>query len=150
MEEVIMKSNAGRKSKYATHVKPKLGDIVEWCKKGLTEEEICKLLSVSTSAFANYKNEYVELQDALKEGKTVADDTVVQALYKTAVGYDYTEQAVTNSGDIVEVRKYSKPNTTAQIFWLKNRRRDDWRDKQEVEHSGGMDFEVNLGFDMEE
>lgn len=146
---VEKKSNAGRKGKYATHVQPRLDEIVEWCKKGLTEAEICKLLGVGVSTFAEYKNEYVELLDTLKEGKSVADDLVEQALYNTAIGYDYMEQAVTNSGEIVDVRKYSKPNTTAQIFWLKNRRKDQWREKQDVELSGGIDVEINLGFDTD-
>lgn len=138
----------GRKSKYFTHVEPRLEEIQEWAKKGLTEAEMCDLLGVGVSTFAVYKLEHQELVETLKTGKQFADDLVEQALYKSAIGYYYEEEAVTNKGEVVSVKKYSKPNITAQIFWLKNRRKDDWRDKQDIEHSGGMDIEVNLtGFD---
>lgn len=141
---------AGRKNKYDTHVKPRFDDIVKWCEEGYTEEQICKQLGVSVSAFAVYKNENLELVEVLSKGKAVADDKVEQALYKTAIGFMFEEDQVTNKGDVVKVQRYSKPNTTAQIFWLKNRRREQWRDKQEIEHSGGMDMEINLtGFDDE-
>jgi ATP-dependent Zn protease len=143
------KSNAGRKNKYFTNVQPRLDEVVEWCKKGLIDKEIMTLLGISHESFYKYKNEYTEFSDALKEGKTVADDMVEQALYKSAIGFDYMEETVSNKGDVVEVRKYSKPNTTAQIFWLKNRRVDKWRDKQDVEHSGAVDVEINLGFDID-
>ena len=134
----------GRKSKYHTHVQPRLKEIKEWAEKGLTEAEMQKFLNVSHESFNNYKHDYPELVEALNNGKAFADDLVEQALYKNALGYYYTEDAVTNKGDVVEVRKYSKPNTTAQIFWLKNRRRDQWRDKHDIEHSGEVDIEVNL------
>ena len=146
----VKKSNAGRKSKYFTHVQPRLKDIVEWCEKGLIDKEIMTLLGISHESFYKYKNEYAEFADALKEGKAVADDMVEQALYKSAIGFDYMEQAMTNKGEVVEIRRYSKPNTTAQIFWLKNRRVDRWRDKQDVEHSGGVDVEINLGFEVDD
>ena len=138
------KSNAGRKSKYETHVVPRFEEIREWCAKGYTEAEMYKILGIGKDTWYKYKREHVEFADILKTGKVDADDLVEQALYKNAMGYFYTEETVTNKGDVVEVKKYHKGNTTAQIFWLKNRRRDEWRDKQEVEHSGGMDIEVNL------
>ncbi|MCD4839743.1 hypothetical protein LRS37_12875 [Neobacillus sedimentimangrovi] len=145
MEE---KKKKGRKNKYFTHVQPRLEEIREWAEKGLTDAEMMKLLGISHDSFYKYKNEYSDFYDALKQGKEYADDIVEQALYKSAIGYYYEEEAVTNKGDVVLVKKYSKPNITAQIFWLKNRRKDIWRDKQDIEHSGSMDIEVNLtGFE---
>lgn len=148
MENNSRKGIGGRKNKYFTHVEPRLDEIREWAKKGLTDAEMMELLGISHNSFYKYKNEYDDFKDALKTGKQFADDLVEQALYKSAIGYYYEEEAVTNKGEVVSVKKYSKPNITAQIFWLKNRRKDDWRDKQDIEHSGGMDIEVNLtGFD---
>ena len=80
--------------------------------------------------------------DALTQGKEVVDRLVVNALFKNAIGFEYEEETVTNSGAVVTTKKYSKPNVTAQIFWLKNRKTDTWRDKteQQVEHSGGVNI----------
>jgi len=138
------KSNAGRKNKYFTNVEPRLEEVREWAEKGLTDAEMMKLLGISHQSFYKYKDEYSEFADALKVGKSFADDLVEQALYKSALGYYYEEETVTNKGEVVSVRKYSKPSNTAQIFWLKNRRKDVWRDKQDIEHSGTVDFEINL------
>lgn len=148
----------GRKSKYHTHVYHRLEEIGHWCREGLTEEEICKRLGVSVSAFNNYKNEYSELMEALKVNREIADYRVEDALYMRAIGYEYEEETweefeierpyLKEDGTIVKtelrltkkVKKKQAPDTTAQIFWLKNRRPDKWRDKQELEHSGGLDI----------
>lgn len=80
----------------------------------------------------------------LKESKEIADRQVENALHKTALGFYYEEDMVTNQGDVVRVKKYSKPNTTAQIFWLKNRKPADWRDKQEIEQTN-TNIEIRVG-----
>ena len=54
-------------------------------------------------------------------------------MFESAKGFVYEEEAVTNTGEVVTVKKYSKPNVTAIILWLKNRKRNEWRDKQEIE-----------------
>ena len=132
-------SNAGRKSKYETHVKPKLHLITMWFKNGSTEEQIYKKLGVSHEAFARYKRAYVELVEALKIGKDDSDDLVESALYKRAVGYSYDEVREEYDGDVLikktVVRKQEAPDTTAQIFWLKNRRPDRWRNNDRLEIS---------------
>ena len=74
---------------------------------------------------------YVPLSAALKQGKEVSDRQVENALFKTATGYYYQEETVTNAGEIVTIKKYSKPNTTAQIFWLKNRKAE-WTDRVDI------------------
>ena len=75
----------------------------------------------------------MSIMQALKKGKEVVDRQVENALFKTATGFYYDEETVTNQGEVVTVRKYSKPNTTAQIYWLKNRKREVWTDKQELD-----------------
>lgn len=85
------KVKKGRKSKYDTHVAPRLQEIEWWCREGLTEIEICKRLDVAESTFNNYKREFSELMESLKKGKEIADYQVEDALFKRAVGYEYTE-----------------------------------------------------------
>lgn len=144
-EKKSRKGIGGRKSKYFTNVQPRLDEIVKWCEEGLTEAQICQQLDVGVSTFAEYKNQYVELVEALKKGKEVADNAVELALYKSATGYYYEEESLSNSGKVMTVKKYSKPSNTAQIFWLKNRRKDQWRDKHDIGLEGEMELEINLG-----
>ncbi len=123
----------GRKSKYESCVKPKLETITGWARDGLTEEQICKNLNVGVTAFNDYKKKYEELIEALKRGRDDAVYEVENALFKSACGFYYTEEEITKSGQIVQLTKYAKPNTSAQIFFLKNKRPDEWKDKREYQ-----------------
>lgn len=141
---------AGRKSKYFTHVEPRLDEIRFWCREGLTEEEICKKLKVAVSTFAEYKKQYPELPEALKEGKEPADNRVVDGLFRRATGYEYIETRVERermpvmdkeTGEItgyemvvvkdVTTTKQLPPDTIAGIYWTKNRMPENWKDRQE-------------------
>jgi hypothetical protein len=143
---------AGRPSKYETHVQPKLLLIEAWARNGLTEEDICKNLDVSIAAFSNYKLEYMELKESLKRNKEEADVIVENSLYKRALGYAYEEvtreqklDPVTGENILVVTKVVTKevvPDTTAQIFWLKNRKPKEWRDRQEHEHSGNVGVNI--------
>lgn len=104
-----------------------------WAKQGLIDKQIAGNIGVAISTFYDWKKKYPKFSDALKSGKEVADAQVVNALHRSATGYYYSEETVTNTGKVVSVRKYSKPNITAIIFWVKNRIPEDWRDKQEIE-----------------
>lgn len=121
-----------RKSKYDTHVKPYLDEIQGWAMSGLTDEQIADNLGIAASTIYEYKKKYPEFSEALKKGKDIADAQVVNALFKTATGFTYYEDIATATGEVVQAQRYAKPNTTAQIFWLKNRQPDIWRDKTEV------------------
>lgn len=127
----------GRPSKYDSHVQPKLLLIEAWCRDGLTEAQICANLDVNTTSWCEYKKQYPELVDALKKGKEVIDIMVENALLKAALGYQYEETKETEDG-FERSTKMAHPNTTALIFWLKNRKPKEWRDKQELEHSGDV------------
>lgn len=111
-----------------------------WARDGLIDEQIATNVGVSYSTFRDWKKKFPALSAVLKRGKEVVDRQVENALLKTAVGYVYEEETVTNTGEVVTVKKYSKPNTTAQIFWLKNRKRGQWTDKSEVEVTGAVVF----------
>ena len=130
------KSNAnsrGRKSLYHTHVQPYLDTIEGMYRDGLTLEDIANHLGVALSSMCNYKNQYKELNDALTRGNQDSIYVVENSLFKSATGFYYTEDELTKSGEVVTITKYAKPNVNAQIFFLKNRARNKWRDKQEHE-----------------
>jgi hypothetical protein len=100
-----------------------------WARDGLTEDQIAHNMGVSVKTLYNWKTKHLPILHALKSGKEVVDRQVENALLKTALGFEYLEETVTNKGDVVEVRKVQHPNTTALIFWLKNRKPEQWRDK---------------------
>ncbi len=148
------------KSKYHTHVEPRLIEIEGWARDGLTDEQIAKNLGIAYSTFKEYKGKYPAFSATLKRGKEVVDREVENALLKRALGYKYEEVtkekvAIRNdNGDVVGydlevtkvVTKEVVPDTTAQIFWLKNRKPEVWRDKKDIEHSG----EVNSNMTIQE
>ncbi|MEF2243977.1 transposase [Paenibacillus sp. IITD108] len=133
-----------RKTKYHTHVEPKLLLIEAWARDGTIDEDIAKKLGVAYSTFKLYKDQYSALSDALKKGKEVADIEVENALFRRALGYRYDEVTYEDGEETRRVTKEVQPDVTAQIFWLKNRKPVEWRDKQEIEHSGKMQHEVAL------
>lgn len=124
------------KSKYESHVLPKLFLIECWARDGLTDEQIAKKLGISKTTLYKYLSEHFELSELLKKGKEVIDCEVENALLKRAMGYEYEEiqnSIEDDAGKIkkkaVKTKKVLVPDVTAQIFWLKNRRPDKWRDK---------------------
>ena len=143
----------GRPNKYITHVAPRLLEVEAWARNGDIDETIAKRLGVAYSTFRKYRDEYTALSAALKKGKEVVDIEVENALLKRAMGYRYTETTRekalnpdTGEYELVVTKTVTKevsPDTTAQIFWLKNRKPEDWRDKRETELSGGLDVHTN-------
>lgn len=118
-----------------------------WARDGLTDEEIASRMGINVRSLYNWKNKDVRIFQALKRGKEVSDIEVENALRKKALGFRESEQVVSTRKTveyengrrvrevsepvITEVEKYYPPDTTAQIFWLKNRKPEQWRDKQE-------------------
>nr|DAF13719.1 MAG TPA: terminase small subunit [Caudoviricetes sp.] len=122
-----------------------------WAKDGLIDEQIAKNMGVAYSTFKDWKKRFPDLSAVLKRSKEVVDREVENALFESAKGFVYEEETVTNTGEVVTVKKYSKPNVTAQIFWLKNRKRNEWRDKQEIEQTTRtIDIKVGDWDDNEE
>ena len=115
-----------------------------WARDGLTDKDISQNIGISESTLNTWKKQFPEFSESLKKGKEVVDRQVENALHKSAVGYYYEEDVVTNQGDVVTVKKYSKPNVTAGIFWVKNRMPDKWRDKQEIEQTNRT-IEIKVG-----
>lgn len=133
------------KGKYEEWLQPEgLLKIEGWARDGLTDEQIAYNMGIAYSTLKNWKNEHMAILAALKKGKEVVDRQVENALLKRALGYTYDEvkkeEYYNQEGELVEkttiTTKEVIPDTTAQIFWLKNRKPSEWRDKQSVEHSG--------------
>lgn len=106
-----------------------------WALDGLTDEQLAERIGINRATLYDWKKKYPNISDALKKGKEIVDFEVENALLKRALGYSYTEVMDETSEDGVKHRetvKFIPPDTTAQIFWLKNRRPDKWRDKPEA------------------
>lgn len=132
-----------RKNKYRTHVAPFLKEIGQMAADGATEAEIAAKLRVAYSTFKSYKYKHRELQEVLLTSKELADLNVEAALYRRAKGYTTREitrerrlNRQTGEYEMIEtkiVEKEVPPDTTADMFWLKNRRPDEWREHQSID-----------------
>lgn len=116
-----------------------------WARDGLTDEQIAHNAGISPSTLYDWKGKFPELSEALKHGKDVVDRQVENALLKRALGYSYTEVRVEESEKdgqkVTRTKKFIPPDTTAQIFWLKNRKPAQWRDRPVAEeyNAGQLD-----------
>ena len=116
-----------------------------WARDGLTDEQIAHNAGISPSTLYVWKDKFPELSEALKHGKDVVDRQVENALLKRALGYSYTEVRVEESEKdgqkVTRTKKFIPPDTTAQIFWLKNRKPAQWRDRPVAEeyNAGQLD-----------
>lgn len=110
------------------------------CELGATDEDLADFFNVSIRTIANWQRQHPEFLQSLKAGKEASDERVERSLYQRAVGYTFDSEKVQvlRDGKVVRVptREHVAPDVTAQIFWLKNRRPEAWRDKQVVEHEG--------------
>ena len=113
-----------------------------WARDGLTDEQIAENMGINKATLYRWKEKYCDICDTLKRGKEVVNFQVENALLKRALGYEYEEVSEKyESGTLTEkkvTKKQVVPDTTAQIFWLKNRRPDKWKDKQDVQVSGEL------------
>lgn len=149
----------GRKTRYEDDFPER---VIEMAERGCIEKQMAHNLGISTESFYKYKRTIPEFAQALKEGKRVADQKVESALYRRARGYEYEERheelirrpvhagtgrgakiRMTTERKMKRITKKVAPDTLACIFWLKNRKPGDWRDKHEHQHSG----EVNILLD---
>lgn len=111
---------------------------------GATDVEMAEALGIATSTFYLWKQTFPAFSEALKQGKDEADARVAQSLYHRAIGYSHPAVKIItvprggNQGSDIEQVEYTErypPDTTAAIFWLKNRRKNEWRDRSEVDHT---------------
>ena len=119
--------------------------IIEMAKLGLTDVQMAKVLGITEHTINNWKAKDEKFFQSLKESKALSDEQVVKSLYQRATGYEHPDIHISNyQGEVTktEIIKHYAPDTTAAIFWLKNRQPKEWRDRQELEHSGGVNIKV--------
>ena len=120
------------------------------CLLGATDKELADFFKVEEKTINTWKIKIPEFLQSLKAGKEQADSVVASKLYHRAIGYEHEDtQFATFQGQITDSQTYTKhyaPDTTAAIFWLKNRQSAKWRDKTDHEITGqdGAPFQVNI------
>lgn len=118
------------------------------CLLGATDKELANFFCVAESTINKWKTDYPEFSESIKSGKDIADGDVADRLYRRAMGYSHKAVKIFNDQGApleVEYTEHYPPDTTACIFWLKNRQKGKWRDKQEVEQSGAVTYKVVTG-----
>jgi hypothetical protein len=140
--------DSGRPSKFD----PAFTEQVEkLCRLGAADAELADFFQVSVRTLHRWKAEHEEFCHSIKVGKEAADSRVERALYERATGFAYVEEQafkVRNADgsenlETIQVERMAPPDTTAMIFWLKNRKKVDWRDKQDIEHSGNVTIQAS-------
>lgn len=149
-----MPGKKGRPSKFFSIDQKKLKVLVQ---KGFTDTEISDFFDVNQATFNDWKKEHKDFYESLKDWKLEADAKVEKSLYQRALGYEYDEVMYEKTdigglgvklskGEIEQLKhvdtyktkvtvKQVAPDVTAQIFWLKNRKPDVWKDRSNIEHS---------------
>ena len=114
-----------------------------WARDGLTDEQIAAKIGIHKSTLYDWKDKYSDFSEAIKKGKEVVDTEVENALLKRALGFEYYEEVEelrqnrkTGEFQMMVVKRSKKtvpPDTVAQIFWLKNRKPEAWREKAVID-----------------
>ena len=142
---IVPKKAIGRPTKYLSVYAEQAKKLAM---KGLIDKEIYDILGIAEVTGIDWKKKYPDFAKAIKEGKEFPDYQVVKSLYENAIGGEYeTEKALVVSDgaqlgahvEKVKVKEWRPGNVTAQIYWTKNRLPKEWRDKQDVEHSGSIE-----------
>ncbi|MFW6341425.1 MAG: hypothetical protein ACOC00_00205, partial [Halothiobacillaceae bacterium] len=117
------------------------------CMLGGTNEDLALLFGVGITTIERWMQKHESFRGAVKAGRSGADEEVARHLFLRATGYEHDDEKIfCSDGEVIRAatRKRYAPDTTAQIFWLKNRRPDLWRDRQEIEHSGTVDIAARI------
>lgn len=134
---------AGRKTLYNPNNFPLLAE--GYARNGLNDRQIAKNLGIGVASFYLFINEYSEFSDAIKRGRKPVDIEVENALLKRALGFEYEEKTteveigvdgMPQPSRIKTVKKIIPPDTGAIAFWLKNRKKSEWKDRHSHELGG--------------
>ncbi len=129
-----------------THYKAEYCELAtRLAKLGLIDKEIAAALNIAESTLNDWKLAHPEFLESLKNGRVLADANVVEKLYQRAMGYEHPETHVSNyQGEITltPLIRHYPPDTSAAIFWLKNRQRNLWRNKDEDSNNEGINTVV--------
>lgn len=122
------------------------------CELGATDNDLADFFEVSTRTIYRWQASHEEFCQSLKAGKEPADDRVERSLYHKAVGYSFDAVKIfmpagASAPVYAPYKEHVPPDTTAGIFWLKNRRPDVWRDMKQ--HEVGKPGEFSELSDLE-
>jgi hypothetical protein len=146
-------AGGAKKTKWEQLDMPNKLELVEgWARDGATDLEMIAALGISPQTFYNWRGKYPEFKEAVQRGKEITDIRVENAMLKRALGYRYDEvtrepqpvidretgkikkdefgEPIMELQPVKVVTKEVHPDTTAQIFWLKNRQPDKWKDRR--------------------
>lgn len=104
------------------------------CRLGATDKQVADFFEIAESTLHKWKLDYPEFSEALKTGKLLSDSEVANSLYRRALGYSHDAVKIMTLAGAIEKVAYTEhypPDTTACIFWLKNRQPQLWREKRE-------------------
>jgi len=147
---VSRKGIGGAKSKYKK-VLENIKVIQYLYEIGLTDKEVSEKINIAESTLHDYKLKHPEFSESIKESKEFYNKQVVDSVLKSTIGFEFLEEHKEYKGGVDKkgkpigklekvktIKKYYAPNTTAQIFWLCNRDRENWRQRQEITGADGQ------------
>jgi hypothetical protein len=133
-----MSNPVGRPSSY----KPEFaGQAEKLCELGATDMELADFFGVDVATIYRWKHSHPEFCEAVKVGKDALDNRVERSLYQRAVGYSFNSEKVFHHQGLITrapTVEHIPPDPGAAMNWLKNRRGETWRDKQEHELTGHL------------
>jgi len=128
---------AGRPTSYK---KEYCDQAYKYCLLGADDKKLAELFEVDERTINNWKRDHDDFFQSVKRGKDIADANVADRLYQRAMGYEAPDIiSASYQGEITDIKqviKHYPPDPTAAIFWLKNRQREKWRDRQDMEIAG--------------
>jgi hypothetical protein len=140
---------AGRPSRYKAEYAEQA---YKFCLLGATDVRLGEFFGVSEKTINTWKEAHPEFLQSIKSGKELADAEIAHSLYHRAKGYSHQAVKIFNNQGEIIVEPYTEhypPDTGAAMAWLKNRQPKNWRDKQEIEHSGAIDVDIERMDDNE-
>ena len=126
-------ADVGRPTKYKEEYNEQARKL---CLLGATDEELASFFEVNEDTIYEWKNTHQKFSDSIKSGKELADATVAESLFKRATGYEHNDIDIKMyEGEIIQtpIVKHYPPDTGAMVFWLKNRQRKNWKDRQDTD-----------------
>lgn len=128
---------AGRKGDYERWITEEGLSMLEgWARSGLNDSQIAHNMGIAPETLCRWKSRFPQINQSLKKGKEVVDYEVENQLLKRAMGYEVTEtrEEVDNSGrkKTITTTRHVAPDVAAQIFWLKNRKPEKWKNKPDA------------------
>ncbi len=149
----MTKNKGGRPTKYEGL---DLEQVEVLAREGWTDSQMAAFFGVAESTWHLWKTKHTKFSESLRSWKEFADEKVERSLYERACGYTHKEEKVFCSlGEIKthETLKHYPPDSTAMIYWLKNRQPEKWRDKQQVDNissDGSMTPETTININKED